>query len=190
MWHGPIPASVNPPALPAPSPPGTASASRLVPWTGPKTIPSIPNSPSPAAPLPPSPFSLPPGRQTPWNGPHTALSSTPPAQLRPQTLSPPVKGTSKASMWHGPHTANPPPQATGRAAVTAAQSADCKAPYQIGLPLTSSGGTCTQFRDIFTDVSFVNCAGCPSPTAVATTSTSDTAYVGFGGLFGPGPVIV
>jgi hypothetical protein len=183
-------------AVPSAEPPPTkATPTKATPWHGPHTAgnvifersannlrddPSdIPDPPMKTFPAPEEiPF---------WgsilNAAVMAESPKPPAPL-PTPSQPPGKSSTRASMFHGPHTADPT-----RAQAPADMSPNCKAPYQIGNSASSSAGTCVQYMSTATAVSKVNCAGCPSPQSTAS-STSTTAFVGFGGLFGPGPMIV
>jgi hypothetical protein len=179
-WHGPHTAHGNsvvgrsPIETPAQAPPKATM------FHGPHTAdpPEKPHPPMRTFPVQET------TKATMFHGPHTA---EPGKEAGPRPMqSPPAKGSSRASMSHGPHTAD-----TTRARAHDQASPDCKAPYQIGLPASTTGGTCVQYMEISTATSKVNCAGCPpsQPTQASSSSTT-TAFVGFGGLFGPGPMIV
>jgi hypothetical protein len=178
-------------AVPNTEPPPT----KATPWHGPHTAgkvfiersanhmrddpPEVPDPPMKSFPVPEEI----PLRASVFNAPMTADS---PRQSAPLPTPPqaPGKGSTRASMFHGPHTAD-----HTRAQSPGDMSPNCKAPYQIGNPASSSAGTCIQYMSTATATSKVNCAGCPSPQSTAA-SSSTTAFVGFGGLFGPGPMIV
>jgi hypothetical protein len=178
-WHGPYTALSNPVVgrLPMETPAQVPPKADLFDEPHPTDPPGIPDPPMrtfPARDL---------TRATMFHGPHTAEPGREPGP-GPSRL--PPQGSSRASMFHGPHTAGPT-----RVRSPGLSNADCKAPYQVGLPATISGGTCIQYREISTATSKVNCAGCPpSQPTQASSSSSTSAFVGFGGLFGPGPMIV
>jgi hypothetical protein len=182
-WHGPYTASnsvVGRPTIDLPDQPPPPKATM---FGGPHTSEPSPESPDPPMRTFPMISVLETTKATMFNGPHTA---EPPKQpgARPNPPSPP-KGSPKATMFGGPHTANP----TRAQSPTPMSNSNCKAPYQLGVPSSISSGTCIQYRDIYTATSKVNCAGCPPPQPTPDPSSS-TALVGFGGLFGPGPMVV
>ncbi|KAF2396547.1 hypothetical protein EJ06DRAFT_223821 [Trichodelitschia bisporula] len=66
---------------------------------------------------------------------------------------------------------------------------DCSAPYILGMPSPRpvQMRTCRQRQQFVRHTSWVNCGGCPAKTA---SPPLVTAASGFGGHFGPGPVVM
>jgi hypothetical protein len=184
MFHGPQTAPGNVPTPRGPVIPGVSPNFGPVAAGNPPSVltfsvASLPDVQRPSMQTPP------PGKATMFHGPHTAQ---PGSVVRPTVAFSAVTESSRATMFHGPHTAG---RSDADPAPTPAPDADCKAPYQIGTPSASSSGTCIQYRDIFTSTKLVDCNGCAAtPKGQAKPSTSSTALIGFGGLFGPGPMVV
>jgi hypothetical protein len=179
MWHGPASNAPFDDPSPVTDLEKRASTTQLdmTPFAGMKPLPGLA---SPAAPLPVFPFDPKPNNARP-NGTMSTISAS--GAFAASAASP-----THATMWHGPQTL--PTNNVDAPIRTAAVKPDCKAPYQIGNSASSSKGTCIQYQEVETKTSMVNCQGCTIHILTDVASSTDSALVGFGGLFGPGAMIV